>query len=703
MRVAIIGSGQIARLHGSLILRQTRAEIVGIADPDITRAKALAAVLKVSQFYQDAKVMIDEQGPDVVHILAPPRHHAELSVMAMTQGCHVLVEKPMALTMADAEKMVKVARETKMHLCVDHNMVFGDLIQQAISLTSKGLIGDVVSVEACYLYDPRRYPAILEEGAEYCHWSYQLNGGPLQDQMPHPASLVMEFIHEIKEVKWLGQNRGVLPEGWQDEIRVLVKSDRVIGCISISLSEKPDTFSLVIKGTKGTLDIDLFTNILTLQKKSGLPRAVARGLSGSQLTLQYLRGSLANISKLATGHIDKSNGIGPLIARFYESIRNGGAVPVSLDKSLRVVDLMTRIWPVPMRVTTKQPNSFRDGSRKQPAGATALVTGASGFIGTHLVHKLLSENIRVRALVRPNSSHGGRLKKIDVDIVEGDLADAEVLYEAAKGVKTIYHAGAAMSNSWEEHYQTTIKGTENLIKASLAHQVERFVQLSTLGVYELVSLTKNAVIKEDSPYQRNPQRMGPYTYAKIMAEKLIFDAYHQQRLGVTVVRPGIVIGPLGRVFFPHLGYHYRDKMFLLIGKNDHRLPLTYVENTVDGIYKASINDNAIGQAYNLVDDDAITTRTYLERFIKITGIHARIISLPYTFPYLAGTAYEMAVCLGLLKNGVTSRAQLKAKQVRALFDNAKAKNELEWKPMINLDEGLRRTFEWYTTQQGSRI
>ena len=132
MRVAIIGAGHITSVHGPIILKQPNTQIVGIADKDISRAKAAASELKIAQFYPDAKVMIEEQKPDIVHVLTPPQYHAELSVMAMNQGCHVLVEKPMALSMDDAQKMTQVSKENNVRLCVNHNMVFENVVQRAM-------------------------------------------------------------------------------------------------------------------------------------------------------------------------------------------------------------------------------------------------------------------------------------------------------------------------------------------------------------------------------------------------------------------------------------------------------------------------------------------------------------------------------------------------------------------------------------------
>ena len=120
MRVAIIGSGHISNIHGPLILQQPNIEIVGIADKDLARAKALATKLNGGSVYEEAEVMIREEKPDIVHVLVPPQYHASLSIMAMKQGCHVLVEKPLATTLADSERMVDIAKQNSVYLTHRH-------------------------------------------------------------------------------------------------------------------------------------------------------------------------------------------------------------------------------------------------------------------------------------------------------------------------------------------------------------------------------------------------------------------------------------------------------------------------------------------------------------------------------------------------------------------------------------------------------
>jgi predicted dehydrogenase/nucleoside-diphosphate-sugar epimerase len=692
MKIAMLGAGHIARLHAPAIRRQPDVQIVAIGDHDLTRARALARDLGVADVFGEPAAALEHTKPDVVHVLAPPHDHARLSLMAMHHGCHVYVEKPMALTPTEADDMIAVARQQRVCLCVGHNMLFDPTVDRAVQLVAHGAVGDTVSVEASYLFDPRRYSAILQEGAEHCHWSYRLNGGPLQDLLPHMGSLVCKFVPALEEVHAITRNRGVLPSGWPDEIRVLVGSKTVLGILAISLSERPDTISLVVKGTEGTLNVDLFKNVLRLERRSHLPRAIARGLSGFSAGGQYVKQAFGNVVQVGLGRMDKSSGLTSLVSRFYAAIREGTPPPVSLEESRRVVELMTRIWPTPTAPTPA--GAAFVAPPRRPHRTVALVTGATGFIGSRLVTRLIAEGIGVRALVRRNSIHAGRLVGMDAHVVEGDLADSDVLLAATQGVQRVFHVAAPMSGGWAEHRAVTIAGTERLLDAALSAGVERFVHVSTLAVYDLATAKPGALVSEDWPYQARVGQMGAYAHAKIEAEKLVLDAY-RRGLPATIVRPGIVIGPRGRVFFPHLGYRVGDRVFLVPGHADVVLPLTYVDNTVDGMYRASIAPDATGHAYNLVDEGGVTVGGYLQAFISMTGVEARVINLPYALPYIATAGYEMAAGAGLLPRGITSRAQLRWKGARVRFDTTKARTELGWTPIVSIREALAMTFKWY--------
>lgn len=699
MKVALIGAGNIANVHGPIVNNHPDAELVAIADRDLARAQALAGWLNECPCFDDAGAMLRETQPEVVHVLTPPASHVQVATLALEAGCHVLVEKPLAPDAVAAKQIIDAAQANGRLMCVNHNMVFEHTVQEALEVFREGRLGDLVAVEAVYHFDPRRYPAILEEGAERTHWTYGLNGGPLEDLMPHPASLICELLPEVAEVQVIGANRGWLPQGWWDEVRVLAGSNEEMGMggpmgsISISLSARPDIITFTIKGSEGMVEADLFADTVVVRRKLGLPRAAVRGLSGFSSGAQCIKGGVNNILRVGLGRMDKSNGVQPLVDRFYKAIQGQAVLPVTPEASLKVVELMQGIWPGPMKKVERPSQVQRPTA--QARKPEVLVTGASGFIGTYLVKELLAQGKAVRALVRPNSQHLGKLQEMEVEILEGDLADPAVPLKAADGIQTIYHAGSPMGNSWDEFKTAGVEATDRLIKASLAAGVERFVQFSSLNVYDLVSAPKGAVIDEDFPLQNLNRITGPYAWAKIKCEEMALQAHEKHGLGASVVRPGMVVGPQGRVFFPHLGYNFQDRTFVIIGGGRIELGITYVENTVDGVILAGTKPEAIGKIYNLVDDGTLTAREYIELFLDTSGVPAKIVNMPYAAIYGITMLYEAVSGLGLIKPGATSRDQLRWKQAMVRFPSDRAKQDLGWQPKVPLEDGLKRTFKWY--------
>ena len=359
MKVGIIGAGQIAQVHGPLILKKRDATIVGIADKNIHAANSLASQLNVARVYEDAEAMIHEQKPDVVHVLVPPQYHAEVSVAAMERGVHVLVEKPMALSVADCRRMGEAARTHDVYLCVDHNSLFDHAFRRAMNMEAAGVIGELVSVEAQEVYDVGRNPAMSDGAASDASWFYQMRGGPLQDMLPHPAALVLAYLPEVTDVTYLGLSRGMFPGDLYDELKMVVKSDTRTGYISLSASERPDICSLTLRGTEGILYADSFNFTVSLRRPSALPRKVSRVLSSFHLGRQYLAQGIDNAARLLIGRIDRANGIETLIGAFYEGIRDGNGSPVPPEDALRAVELAGRVWPDPAEAFVGRAGSVR--------------------------------------------------------------------------------------------------------------------------------------------------------------------------------------------------------------------------------------------------------------------------------------------------------------------------------------------------------
>jgi nucleoside-diphosphate-sugar epimerase len=262
-----------------------------------------------------------------------------------------------------------------------------------------------------------------------------------------------------------------------------------------------------------------------------------------------------------------------------------------------------------------------------------------------------------------------------------------------KGVQAVYHAGGAMGGNWDAHRRITVEGTQNVVDAALAEGVERVVHFSSLVVYHLLTARRGTLIDEAFPHDET-HRLGPYSRGKVEAEKIVVAA-RDRGLPITIVRPGMVIGPRGRVFFPHMGYRLRDRMFVVLGPGRVRLPLVYIDNLVAGVIQAMHSESAVGKAYNLVDDGQVTVNEYLSRFATSTEPPAKIVHLPYFMAYSATGMYEFCAALGIVAKGVTSRAQLAWKHKSVGYSNASAKQDFGFESLVPIADALDRTFRWY--------
>jgi nucleoside-diphosphate-sugar epimerase len=256
-----------------------------------------------------------------------------------------------------------------------------------------------------------------------------------------------------------------------------------------------------------------------------------------------------------------------------------------------------------------------------------------------------------------------------------------------------------MKSDWEYTHRINVEGVDNLINIALAENIERLIYLSDIEVYDLNKARQGSVIDEEWPRQSDVRQMGAYIHSRIQAEDLIFAACRDRNLSAVILRAGMVIGPLGQIFFPQLGYQYKQQYFFVLRKGTNTLPLTYIGNMVDAMIQASMNENAIGQVYNLVDDAEISVIDYIEKFIGATQSSARIIPTPYFLPYLATCAYEVASRIGLVKQANTSRSRFKWKHAPVVFGNGKVKEQLGWRPAISLQDGINSTIDWYVSQQ----
>ena len=329
----------------------------------------------------------------------------------------------------------------------------------------------------------------------------------------------------------------------------------------------------------------------------------------------------------------------------------------------------------------------------------ALVTGGAGFLGSHLVERLVRDGEAVRVLAR-ETSRLDYLDKQRVEIVKGDLKDEAGIKKALRGIDTVFHVAAATNGSWKEHLESTIHGTELILSLAYAEGIKRLVHISSLSIYAVEHLPHGATVRETEPYEPDLEARGYYTRAKVESEKCVFKWYQEKKLPVCILRPGIIFGPRGNVFLPNIGFAIKNKLFVIIGRGRNLLPLTYVENVVDAILAAAKEDKAIGQAYNIVDESTITQEAYLKEYLRVTETNGLRVKVPYLIPYVAAWGLEYAYrFLAPHSLPPISRYRLACACKSIYYDNSKAKIDLGWRPKIKPEEAIQKTFEWYLSSR----
>ncbi|HDP81100.1 MAG TPA: NAD-dependent epimerase/dehydratase family protein [Spirochaetes bacterium] len=321
-----------------------------------------------------------------------------------------------------------------------------------------------------------------------------------------------------------------------------------------------------------------------------------------------------------------------------------------------------------------------------------LITGATGFIGSHLVDANLKKKHKVRVLVYPGDSDEGSLKGKNVEIFHGDVREYPAMEKACEGIDIVFHCAAVVTDwaPWSLFREVTVKGTENMCRAALGAKVKRFVDISTNDVF---GIDEKNVMDESFPLRPWKE---PYPDTKIEAEHISW-AYHRKGLPVTMVYPCWVFGPGDKTFVPLIADAIIKRELIFWRKNVIVWP-AYIDNLVDLLMLIAEDDRAVGNGYLVHDGESITFQEFCADIAKSLGVPPIKTHIPYFLAY--GAAWIMELVWKLLRK--KTRPLLTTYTVKNLgsrfrFTIEKAERELGWKPKVSFRKGFAVTMEWLKT------
>jgi nucleoside-diphosphate-sugar epimerase len=322
---------------------------------------------------------------------------------------------------------------------------------------------------------------------------------------------------------------------------------------------------------------------------------------------------------------------------------------------------------------------------------TVLVTGAAGFLGSHLTDRLLAAGVQPRVLARP----GDRLRTpahAGVDVHWADLDDRAALEAAVSGVDRIIHC-AARTGPWgpeAEYCRTNVRGLETLVEVALAAGVRRIVHVSSITVH---GNDVRGSADEHAPLRVEP---NPYSRSKVAGERLLERMVRDVGAPVTIVRPGWIYGPRDTASFARLAGLIQTGRMMMIGSGENHLPLIYVDDAAQGVLLASDADCAAGSAYLLVNDQPVTQRDFIGAIAAELGVRSPTRRIPYKLGLMLGALTESAARLARRQQPPpVMRYGLQLLGGENRFSISRARRELGFSPRVDLAEGIRRSVEWY--------
>lgn len=338
LRVGIVGCGEVAVVrygHIPSLLKIEDARIAAVCDKNEDLARGMAKRFHINRYYADLSEMLEKEGLDMVDICTPPNIHATLSIQAIEAGCHVLVEKPMAFSVKEADEMMAASKRNHVKLCVVHNKLFEPVLMKARAMVNEGSIGDLVGID---IKDLSEAVALI---ANKDHWCHKLPGGILGEALPHPIYLAVAFLGNLEPVAV--HTRKFSSYDWvvADEIRMILEGEKGVGAITFSCnSPKKDKVIIDIFGTERNLRIDLFNSVMTSYGVGGSSRP-SRGLENLSQTFQLLTSTASAVVNVISGRFHC--GHRTLIQRFIESIQNDTEPPVTMEEGREVVRVLEKI------------------------------------------------------------------------------------------------------------------------------------------------------------------------------------------------------------------------------------------------------------------------------------------------------------------------------------------------------------------------
>lgn len=693
-RVCLVGAGFIANVHAEVLRGFPDVEPTAVVDPNEEAARALAARWRIPHVYRSADQALAERTADCAHILVPPPIHAEAARPFIESGNPILIEKPLGVTERQCTDLIALAEQAGVVGAVNQNFIFHPAFSQLAELVRQHRLGKLVHLTVHFNVPLRQLAA-----RQFGHWMFHAPVHILLEQAVHPLSQIVHLLGEPEDLTvTAGRPVEVAPgvpfhKTWQ----ICLNLQHADAQLLFSVGQEYPFCQLTAVCDDGVAVADLQRNTLAVQRRTRWPQFADDLLSVRRTTGALRRQSWRNAADYVLSTLRLRPRRDPFFRSMQGSIRDfhtaldrGEPPTADLHFGRTVVALCERIAaaadvPAPRPVVRRQP---------APPEFDIAVLGGTGFIGTHVVQRLVEGGKRVGVMARNVRNLPVVFSHPNVALIRGDVTrpdDVERGIGAAKVVINLAHGGGG--GSWEEIRRAVVGSAECVAECCLKNGVTKLVHISSIAALYLGD--SRSIINGETPPDPNADRRADYARAKALSERLLLDLHRRRNLPVCILRPGVVVGEGGSPFHSGLGFYNNDQHCLGWNGGDNPLPFVLVEDVADAIVLAAENGNGIGRCYNIVGDARLTAREYIDEL-------ARALNRPLQFhPQSAEGLFFVECGKWLVKRAVGRRApfpsyrDLKSRGMPAQFDCEDAKRDLGWRPTADREAFIARGVRVY--------
>jgi predicted dehydrogenase/nucleoside-diphosphate-sugar epimerase len=527
--------------HLAAIANAPGAKLVGIVDPQADPDDLKGQIPEETRLFADVATFLREAKPDVAHIVTPPHTHVAIARQLIEAGVHVYVEKPFAITKAEADEVLTFAAQHNVKICAGHQNLF----EKPAILAREQIrsIGSVVHIESFFSFRQVRRTITPADQAK--------------DILPHA---VYPLIDQMRTGTGL-QDAPIRVSGIDvrssGDVYALLRLGDCTGILLVTLSGRPIEQYQIIVGSNGSMRADYVTGSLTKVLGPGAGPSIL--FTPFRWSWQMLKAATSNFMHIILGHHGSYPGLSVLVRTFYASITSGGALAMTAQSILDTVDICEQIGTALDQTgvaaeAAAQARLDRDVARlpSTVGRGVVLVTGGTGLLGRRTVEELRHAGLAVRTVNRRLPPPSARIP--GVEYVVGDLSRG-LEPETLAGVDTIVHCAAETSGGKGEQQRNSIAATRLLVERGAAAGVKKLLHISSLAV---LRPGNGAEVNETTAVDAGNLERGPYVWGKAESEVIAQRLGAQLGITLKVLRPGPLVdydaynapGRLGREVGP---------------------------------------------------------------------------------------------------------------------------------------------------------